>query len=383
VVAPNVSLVSPANASTWSSSSTITFSYNVTDDNNIKNCSLVINNATDQSDTTISKNTTQSFVKTLSNSNYNWSVFCYDTLNNQGNSTIYILTVSYTAPSDSGSSGGGGGGGGGGAVATNISNNLRTKTWFKVFRGKEIDWSVNNFVIKYLKAIVKNDTSNAKITIVLFDKHEKPKEVTELENIYKYMRITTRNLEVENVKIEFKVDKQWLVNYDKDSVVLSKFKEKWINLPTKYLGEIINFSYYESQSDSFSYFAIRARQKEEEITKEVFKNATKEEVKEPQEFREEVVFPPKELIEKKERKRTVIGWLIIFFIIFIGLICYILCMKKFKQKGRNRETDSLQLLEDYINVQLSKGRTTKQIKNSLSKVGWPSKLVEEIMRKMK
>ena len=108
---PNITLVSPANKSTWSSSSTVTFVYNVTDNTNIMNCSLLRNNIAERNDISITKNTAQIFTKSLSNAYYNWSVTCYDASGNQGNSTVYYLTVSYTeSPGDGGTGGGGGGG---------------------------------------------------------------------------------------------------------------------------------------------------------------------------------------------------------------------------------------------------------------------------------
>jgi PGF-pre-PGF domain-containing protein len=318
VVAPNVSLVSPANASTWSSSSTITFSYNVTDDNNIKNCSLIINNATEVTDTSITKNTTQSFSKSLSNANYNWSINCYDSLDNQGNSSTYSLIVSYTAPSSSGSSGGGGSDSGGGAPISKISKNIRTKTWFKVFKNKAIDWNIKDFVIKFLSLKPKTASSNAMITIVLFDK--KPEEVTELENVYKYVKIRSDNLEAENIKIEFKVENEWLVKYDKDNVVLSKFTKKWIDLPTTYLKSDINYSYYESQSDSFSYFGIRVIGKQKPEVEEEIKDVLEEEIIEPkEELGEEQPEQIKEVVEER-KSRLWVYLTVIIVLVVVGLL---------------------------------------------------------------
>ncbi len=121
---PVVTLISPANSSTGDSSSTVTFTYNVTDSSNIANCSLLIDNSVDQTDTTITKNISQSFTKSLSNGDYNWSVNCYDSAANQGSSTLYYLTVSYTAPAEEPSAGDGGGGGGGGGGAITIQKDF-------------------------------------------------------------------------------------------------------------------------------------------------------------------------------------------------------------------------------------------------------------------
>jgi len=106
---PLVYLVSPTNASTWTGSSTVTFSYNVTDVD-IANCSLIINNAIDQTETTITEEITQTFSKSLSNADYTWNVNCTDYVGYTNSSETRTLTVSYTASCTN--CGGGGGGGG-------------------------------------------------------------------------------------------------------------------------------------------------------------------------------------------------------------------------------------------------------------------------------
>jgi len=104
---PIVNLISPADGSTWSSSSTVTFSYNVSDVD-IANCSLIINDALDQTNTTITEDTTQTFTKSLSNAVYIWYVNCSDYVGYTNGSMSSSLTVSYSV-NDGGSSGGGGG----------------------------------------------------------------------------------------------------------------------------------------------------------------------------------------------------------------------------------------------------------------------------------
>ena len=106
---PQINLISPDNSSTWTSSSTVSFSYNVSDIS-VTNCSLIINNAVDQTDSSITVNTTETFTKSLSNGNYNWSINCTDSAVNINNSELRVLTVSYTAPVVQNTGGGGGGG---------------------------------------------------------------------------------------------------------------------------------------------------------------------------------------------------------------------------------------------------------------------------------
>ena len=111
-VKPTISLVYPDNSTPWTSSPTVTFTYNVSDagiTSGIANCSLIINNAINDTNTSVTTGN-QTFTEPLSNANYNWSVNCTDYAGNTNLSETRLLTVSYTAPSTGGSSSGGGGG---------------------------------------------------------------------------------------------------------------------------------------------------------------------------------------------------------------------------------------------------------------------------------
>ncbi|HLF53806.1 MAG TPA: S8 family serine peptidase [Candidatus Nanoarchaeia archaeon] len=105
---PNVTLVSPNDSYSTTSSSSISFEYNVTDNSSISKCGLIVNGAiSDYNSSAISTNTTNSISKTLSTGNYNWSINCTDIFGNTGNSSSRNLIV--TAASSSGGGGGGGG----------------------------------------------------------------------------------------------------------------------------------------------------------------------------------------------------------------------------------------------------------------------------------
>ena len=94
--APVVSLVAPVNNTLESSSSIVTFMYNVTDVSTIANCSLYIDNTLNQTDTTITKDTNQTFTQFLANGNYNWSVKCFDSVGLEGANEVYNLSINYS-----------------------------------------------------------------------------------------------------------------------------------------------------------------------------------------------------------------------------------------------------------------------------------------------
>ncbi|MFC1801662.1 Ig-like domain-containing protein, partial [Nanoarchaeota archaeon] len=88
---PNITLISPANDTTQTFHSTI-FQYNVSDNRGVLNCSLYVNDVLDQTDSNITNNTQNNFTKFLVNGDYNWSVLCYDTSENNASAT-WSLTV--------------------------------------------------------------------------------------------------------------------------------------------------------------------------------------------------------------------------------------------------------------------------------------------------
>ncbi len=108
---PNITLISPSDSSSYTSNSqSIGFSYNVSDANEITNCSLVVNSLVSLTNTSINQSLVNSFTKSFSPGSYTWNLNCTDSGNNQANSSTRSFTV--TALEDEGGSGGGGGGGG-------------------------------------------------------------------------------------------------------------------------------------------------------------------------------------------------------------------------------------------------------------------------------
>ncbi|MDD5193756.1 MAG: S8 family serine peptidase, partial [Candidatus Nanoarchaeia archaeon] len=108
---PSLNLISPADSSSYSSNSqSIDFSYNISD-NSISNCSLIINNLINITNSSItSLSSTQIFTQTFSPGIYNWSVNCTDSAGNQDNSGSRSFSVTAPVTPPVSSSGGGGGG---------------------------------------------------------------------------------------------------------------------------------------------------------------------------------------------------------------------------------------------------------------------------------
>ncbi|MEM4245501.1 MAG: LamG domain-containing protein, partial [Candidatus Nanoarchaeia archaeon] len=93
---PIVNLELPEDNTTNITTNTIDFTYNVSDASDVINCSLIINNQINISDSTnISKETTNNLTTYLPDATYNWSVNCTDESNNIGNSETRTITVTF------------------------------------------------------------------------------------------------------------------------------------------------------------------------------------------------------------------------------------------------------------------------------------------------
>jgi len=90
--APVITLNTPLDNS--GNEENITFEYSVNDSNNITNCSLIFNDAINQTNNTISKDVAQEFMLyNLGIGNCNWAISCYDEFNNLGTSETRNLGV--------------------------------------------------------------------------------------------------------------------------------------------------------------------------------------------------------------------------------------------------------------------------------------------------
>jgi len=256
-IQPSVTLISPSNASTWTSSSTVTFTYNVTDASSIASCTLLINGITDQTDTSITKDTSQTFTKSLSNGNYNWSVRCTDAGGNTGISSVYYLTVSYTPPESSITYETGG--------ADYTPQEILpyvAYSWSRVNPGNVSIFKLNKkeIGIHEIGIMVINPATSVYIKVTKLK--GKPADVTHEVSgkVYQYIEITHRNLRnnLEKAIIKFHVNKSWIEenNINKSTVSLYRYTTSWQKLPTTLISEDSKTVYYQAESTGFSYFAI-------------------------------------------------------------------------------------------------------------------------------
>ena len=291
---PTINLVSPAN-NAETTSTTATFSFNVSDSSAVSNCSLIIGGSVAVTNTTVTKNTTQWFTRTLSSgSNYSWGVNCTDVANNTGNSTIRNLIIS----SDSGGSSGGGGGGSGEigtkknetTPAQNITNETKTQPLNETnITIEKIEPNKNYTVVviktdgeKPLGEFFKVLKDEAPVLEVSIESYEEIKDVTitvrkidkkpeyapepsqtTVKAVNQYFEIeTNESKKIKEANISIFVEKEWLVqnSLTKAEVkVLRLYGGVWQELDTKATKQDEKFVYYTATSPGLSLFTIVAK----------------------------------------------------------------------------------------------------------------------------
>ncbi|MCX6749026.1 MAG: right-handed parallel beta-helix repeat-containing protein, partial [Candidatus Pacearchaeota archaeon] len=103
---PSITLQAPADGASTTSAA-IDFQFDVTDDSNVDNCSLLFSDVAVQTTSSISKTATNTISRSLSAGSYSWKINCTDAIGNINGSSSRSLTIS----SSTGCSNCGGGGG--------------------------------------------------------------------------------------------------------------------------------------------------------------------------------------------------------------------------------------------------------------------------------
>ena len=149
------------------------------------------------------------------------------------------MRVAAAAPALSEKSNENGGGGGGGYTPT--SNKITVENKGAIIK---IEINLNKSVI----------SPSLKVEQISTIPIQKPKGT-----VYQYFNITKRNFNnsiIKNATIEFKVNNSWIKENEIKNIYLAKYENGWIKLKTELINKTENYTYYRSETDSFSYFAI-------------------------------------------------------------------------------------------------------------------------------
>ncbi len=161
--------------------------------------------------------------------------------------------------------------------------------------------------------------------------------------IYKYINIWIGNggfansKNIENAVVGFRVSKEWITenNINTDTIVLQHFNENdWNSLPTKKLSENEEYIYFESETPSFSPFAITAGKNVMAIEEKTGENQVPSEVM----LNDEIGAKTKSGAATQENKKAGTQKIANFFVGFlIVLLMSAIIFKKMKKMGPGKK----------------------------------------------
>jgi len=179
-----------------------------------------------------------------------------DLLGNSGSvTTTYIVELSSSSSGSSSSSSS--------SSSATIKPVEKTKTWAVVLASTPVTMSgfAQGTGVSEIQLELTENSSNVKVVV---DKYEsKPANVSVAkEDFYKYLHITTTNLEnLKKATMKIQVEKSWVSDkgLSKEEVGLFRFNEDsetWEKLTTTFKEEDTTYYYYEVELNHFSYFVI-------------------------------------------------------------------------------------------------------------------------------
>jgi subtilisin family serine protease len=281
MASPNVNLLSPENSASYSTSDTIYFSYNVSDNFAIENCSLIINGAINSTNSSlVNLSTSNNFSLTLSAGTYSWNVNCSDKSGNLNSSSSRSISVS--APVQTPASGGGGGGGGSNTYSPS-SSSLSSGYNNKMGTGDKIKFSLNseNHTLT-VSAVLANKTTitiqSTPLTITLNKGEERKFNLSSPEYYNLYVKINNienykANLTIKTIWEKISLTSQVGELTDKDLKVISEEKqEKIFFRPELFIWIIgiviliiIGFVFYHYKKFIIGLFGMKEKNKKRSI----------------------------------------------------------------------------------------------------------------------
>jgi PGF-pre-PGF domain-containing protein len=165
------------------------------------------------------------------------------------------------------------GGGGGGTTTTIIGTTTTTlppvkenETIASIPSGGTGNFSFETVPITEIDMYVKNNVSNAQITVTKTDTAPATVSITAPGFTYAYLNIVKTNVadaDISKVTIKFKIEKSWITNNNIDvgTITLNRYVNgAWVALTTKLLSSN-GYYYFEAESSGLSVFAVSGQKK--------------------------------------------------------------------------------------------------------------------------
>ncbi len=316
--APSILLISPPNQFS-SSENSHTFIFNVTDTNNVANCSLIVNDALITTLTNITKNNSNTIHSSLPLGTNTWKIICTDLAGNINISSQMILKIISILKESKKMLGGG------------ISNYIyevnkgNNKDKFiqlkiKMSGGIKKEIKISNDRETSIKAIAINSRKPIQGEVKIFKLETIPKHCTLNLSSYKIYKILEFNSTIDyrsinDISVDILVPKEWLEKNSIKSIHGIICNQSPNSLNIKYIKDQNDSKIYRIYSSSFStwlIFGLEIEKPKKEIITE--KNITEKESIQKIEY------------TKKEEKECFVVfsvcwyWVVLFFLILAFIV---------------------------------------------------------------
>lgn len=276
------------------------------------------------------------------------------TLSDYNGNTITNVSVPFTqsatanTTTTTSSSSGGGGGAGGAVTSTNVLDS-KSQMWSSIAEGTSIALAIDKKDIAVTELSVMNTKKELKdVELKVASLLENPMSAELKGKAYQYLQLTKRNVDDEDVteiKIRFRVAKEWLSNnnYLKEDIILFRYKDgKWNELDTSYKQIIGSDFYYEAITPGFSFFVIGTKEASSEDS------SSSEDTTDTNEDRtatETLSYEDSDNLDSDksgEGVKTKWMWVIFIVIVIIGASAYFIVMREHSHNNMPTEKPKTQ-----------------------------------------
>jgi len=318
----------------------------------------------------------------LDDGDYDYTIIACDQLGNCGNVTgdVSVDTSSSDSSSSSSSSSTSS------TSSTTSSSSAANQIWISPEQGSyTMSISSTNIAFTSIEFDLKYDISGTVLLSV--QSTQLPTNIPSLEGeVFQYIKIiqsVITDMDIEDVKLKFRIDKDWIVdnNIDPGTITLYRYTTKWSALATTEKSHDSSYYYYEAETPGFSYFAIKG-----EVAQVAESNATQEQNasektggvtgqainevsgQEPQ---------PDTTTTKKSTNLKLLLFIpfVVFAVIIAGAIGFILYQRNMSVVSDAELND----LKKYVEKCKSEGIAFESIKKTLLAAGWKEYLVDLVM----